>query len=865
MKKNLLLIIFSFVNLLHVAEAQTFECFIKNDSLVSPTRFELDLYIISTSTPFNLRTVQTCVVFNPAFIPAGANIVASLVSGSTQLNNYNVSTVTWSPSGNGFQASSNTGVSCISGTAIDTVVPIRVGTFRLESNLPFNCAPSIPGLIGPSDPLPPGLILRMAVTRWNSLDCSDAMNTTISSNGTYSKFPSTAYGYVNNMSPRITSQPLDAANCAGSGFASFSVAASQAPGVNSPLTYTWLENGTPVTNGTTPNGTYSGAASTTLTITNPGAGLNGNLYTCVVSQCNVDTSVTVHFSVADPDDNNVCTIDHCDPVTGALTHTLISVDDGDACTVDGCDSVTGAFHTPAVTDDGNACTVDGCNTVTGVFNTPINIDDSDACTTDACDPLSGNVTHTPVDTDDNDLCTTDGCNTVTGIFHTPVNSNDNNVCTTDACDPFTGNISHTAVNISDNNACTVDGCHPVTGVYHTFISVNDNNICTTDACNPATGIVTHAPIDTDDHNPCTNDGCDAITGIFHLPRNTNDNNPCTTDACDPVTGIITHVVTNVNDNNSCTTDGCDPVTGVYHTPVNTNDNNPCTTDLCDPATGLITHPITNTDDANACTIDGCDPVSGVFHNPVAVDDGNDCTLDACNTTTGLITHTDLTPQAPSVSVSNHCGYSVLTATAVSGSLLWSNAMTTASITVNSPGTYSVTVTVTGCTSPAGSAVAAPLNEPVISLGNDTALSGSSLVLDAGPGFNSYVWSNAATSQSITVQSSGTYFVTVTASNGCTGSDTIEVSFLTSLHGVTGNPMEIFPNPAGSLLYLQTGGSAQIKGITIYNAAGQEQRVAYFSNKQGHLFELNTACLSPGVYTIEVLSSKDRWVTSFIRQ
>lgn len=74
-------------------------------------------------------------------------------------------------------------------------------------------------------------------------------------------------------------------------------------------------------------------------------------------------------------------------------------------------------------------------------------------------------------------------------------------------------------------------------------------------------------------------------------------------------------------------------------------------------------------------------------------------------------------------------------------------------------------------------------EPVVFLGNDTTVSGAPLLLDAGtlPGA-SYTWSTGATTPTISVTASGSYAVTVTALNGCSASDTIQVSVLTGIPG-----------------------------------------------------------------------------------
>lgn len=63
----------------------------------------------------------------------------------------------------------------------------------------------------------------------------------------------------------------------------------------------------------------------------------------------------------------------------------------------------------------------------------------------------------------------------------------------------------------------------------------------------------------------------------------------------------------------------------------------------------------------------------------------------------------------------------------------------------------------------------------ISLGADTAIcAGNSLVLSAGMNAMAYSWSNGATSQTISVNTSGTYFVNVADANGCTGTDSISI-------------------------------------------------------------------------------------------
>lgn len=106
---------------------------------------------------------------------------------------------------------------------------------------------------------------------------------------------------------------------------------------------------------------------------------------------------------------------------------------------------------------------------------------------------------------------------------------------------------------------------------------------------------------------------------------------------------------------------------------------------------------------------------------------------------------------------------------------WNTGATTQSISVSFPGQYAVTVTSPdGCTaSDTMEAFYNPL--PTVDLGaDDTLCTGGTTTLDAGPGFNAYAWSNGDATQTSTVNTTGTYEVTVTDANGCQNSDDIEV-------------------------------------------------------------------------------------------
>lgn len=101
---------------------------------------------------------------------------------------------------------------------------------------------------------------------------------------------------------------------------------------------------------------------------------------------------------------------------------------------------------------------------------------------------------------------------------------------------------------------------------------------------------------------------------------------------------------------------------------------------------------------------------------------------------------------------------------------WSNGATTQTITVSTGATFTVTVSnVNGCFGTA-SATTSLYNSPTPSISGSAAVCPDGFVtLTADAGYNTYLWSTGATTQSITVNAANTYTVTVTNSNGCTGS------------------------------------------------------------------------------------------------
>ncbi|MCB9185743.1 MAG: tandem-95 repeat protein [Flavobacteriales bacterium] len=160
------------------------------------------------------------------------------------------------------------------------------------------------------------------------------------------------------------------------------------------------------------------------------------------------------------------------------------------------------------------------------------------------------------------------------------------------------------------------------------------------------------------------------------------------------------------------------------------------------------------------------------------------------------------------------GGSVTLSTGDYVSYQWSTGANGQSILVNQSGTYTVTVTDSaGCSAAAAQADVTVYQPPIVSVsvtGPQQFCFGDSAVLTATPGYNGYLWSNGATTESITVYTSGSFNVTVTDEYGCTATSqlvTIEVYSLPNADIIATGPTEFCAGESVTLT--ATGGQSYV--------------------------------------------------------
>jgi hypothetical protein len=136
------------------------------------------------------------------------------------------------------------------------------------------------------------------------------------------------------------------------------------------------------------------------------------------------------------------------------------------------------------------------------------------------------------------------------------------------------------------------------------------------------------------------------------------------------------------------------------------------------------------------------------------------------------------------------------------SFLWNNGATTQSISVTTPGNYSVLVTnAAGCSAMSNSTMVNVLQAPnavATAYGATTFCQGGSVII-ATSGGTTYTWSNGSTAQSIVPTTSGTYSVTVTGANGCTA---------------TSNAINVTVNPTPTAVITPSGATTFCEGSSV---------------------------------------------------
>jgi len=362
---------------------------------------------------------------------------------------------------------------------------------------------------------------------------------------------------------------------------------------------------------TTPptNGCYSGAAGT----------------------CQTDGSCVYPFNPGGTscEDGNKCTTgEACDTIGDCLGGTAVPVDDGNPCTVDACDPVTGTLSHTAMTvgsscDDGDLCNgLATCQVVSGqidcVNGTPV------SCTT----PSAG------------------GCYAATGT-----------------CEPSTGICSYAfltqGTTCNDANLCTVaDQCNGMGSCggstkpcadYHVCADTGTSRLYWSGTCDPSNGVCSFSLTDSN----CEL-GCDSTSGLCNA-------DPCLSIACDNprdschvgtcVGGACSYQLksagSDCNDGDACTSlDQCSAAGACQGAPISCN--SPAVLHACTDSstsrswdvngTCLSTSGLCSYTHSDVACQHGCDEITGLCAADPCIGKSCDQPPDQCHQGTGTCTN-----------------------------------------------------------------------------------------------------------------------------------------------------------------------------------------------------------------------------------
>jgi len=155
-----------------------------------------------------------------------------------------------------------------------------------------------------------------------------------------------------------------------------------------------------------------------------------------------------------------------------------------------------------------------------------------------------------------------------------------------------------------------------------------------------------------------------------------------------------------------------------------------------------------------------------------------------------------------------------------------------SLVVSNPGNYSVDVVAGGCSATSNIVVVDTGGGTVNVIPSATSLSictGDTVTLDAGAGYDTYLWSNTGGTQTTKVTASGTYTVSVTlGSGGCAsvGVDSITINTGAAVPAITSLPDSV-SGCQGTIITLDAG-----SGYTTYEWSNQGNTQTITPNNSG---------------------------------
>ena len=144
--------------------------------------------------------------------------------------------------------------------------------------------------------------------------------------------------------------------------------------------------------------------------------------------------------------------------------------------------------------------------------------------------------------------------------------------------------------------------------------------------------------------------------------------------------------------------------------------------------------------------------------------------------------------------------------------------------------------------------------PALDLGGDKVIGNNeTILLDAGPGFSSYLWSDNSMDEFLETSHPGTYSILVTDEFGCQSIEAVELRSVNETDADNSSNQEtllMYPNPANENVFLNfSNPDKEMVSIDVYTLLGSRVPDKHIETKSSSE-DLNIHDLSSGIYLIQ---------------
>ena len=139
--------------------------------------------------------------------------------------------------------------------------------------------------------------------------------------------------------------------------------------------------------------------------------------------------------------------------------------------------------------------------------------------------------------------------------------------------------------------------------------------------------------------------------------------------------------------------------------------------------------------------------------------------------------------------------------------------------------------------------------------------GLDVEINGGSGHYNFSWvsagNNLGTSPTITVSQPGSYTLSIQDGSGCESQVVYVVNTNTGVAEVLNQKLNIFPNPASNVIFLQSPDLDKLTRVSLYSWAGELVRNCVLENKSAAATAVNLEGIQDGQYLLTCMFGNDK--------